>query len=212
MDFLAIKREMALQEKNHVEDDKRSDEERQDIINRNQDKKQDKISDPNEKQFHEILNDEKLKIPYRGDMRMVIILADDISKMNEKGLLPTLTTRDVVLSDERPGKDLQVLEENEQNLEGEINNEKNKQTINNIKDLLQGKNEKFNNLPEDAKNNLTTYMQEKMDIIEPYIIDENEGGKRKKHRRSRKKTSHKRKTKKHNKRKTKRRRKTKTKR
>ena len=39
-----------------------------------------------------------------------------------------------------------------------------------------------------------------------------EGGKRKKHRRSRKKTSHTRKTKKHNKRKTKRRRKTKTKR
>jgi hypothetical protein len=38
------------------------------------------------------------------------------------------------------------------------------------------------------------------------------GGKRKKHRRSRKKTSHKRKTKKNNKRKTKRRRKTKTKR
>ena len=209
MDYFAIKREMALKEKNHVEDDKRSDEEKQDIINRNQDKKQDKISDPNEKQFHEILNDENLNIPYRGDMRMVKILADDISEMKEMGQLPTLTTRDVVL--DLPEKEDRSLQKTEKNLEDRINNEKNKKTINNIKDLLQEKNEKFNELPEDAKNNLTTYMQEKMDIIEPYIIDENEGGKRKKHRRSRKKTSHKRKTKKHNKRKTKRRRKTKTK-
>ena len=203
-DYGAIMREMELKShkpQTRVKSDSQTDEERQDIIASYQDNKQGKISDPNETRFHEILNDEKLNIPYSGDMRRVKILADDISETEKKE--ESKITRDAVI--EEPVLFWQLFD-----------NKENKKAINNINDLLQEKNKKFNELSKDVKNFLTTYMKEKMNIIESYINDENdqddkEGGKRKKHRRSRKKTSHKRKTKKHNKRKTKRRRKTKTK-
>ena len=153
-----------------------------------------------------------------NSMELVKELANDISTMVKDGklVLPTRTktTRDVVYeNDYKEISDAQIEAANA--LEEKINDEKGDdyKAIVMVRDLLQKDSIELPGRNLDEKKFLKRYMQEKMNIIELFMLDNDdddddddedmEGGKRKKHRRSRKKTSHKRKTKKNNKRKTK---------
>ena len=163
---------------------------------------------PEDDRFYKIL--ENVDDTYRGDMRKVKFLANDISTMVKDGklVLPTKTTRDVVYeNDYKEISDAQIEAAN--TLEEKINDKggDDYKAIVKVRELLQQDSIKLpgRDLDEEKKEFLKTYMQKKMDIIELFMLDDDdmEGGKRKNHRRSKKKSSHKRKTKKNNKRKTK---------
>lgn len=127
--------------------------------------------------FYEIL--EYVDDTYRGDMKKVKFLANDISTMVKDGklVLPTRTktTRDVVYeSDYKETSDAQIDAENA--LEEKINDEEGHdyKAIVKIRNLLKNYNNELSTLNEDDKKFLKKYMQKKMDIIELFMLDDDD--------------------------------------
>ena len=138
--------------------------------------KQRKISDPDDKTFHEIL-DKVTNSKYREQMRMVKYIADDIMNKVDKFIL-----KDEINDNEGKIQDITKLL-HDKGIETKLGIDKDDVTV--LKKFMKKKLDIINEfILQNAPSDLNV------------DDDDKEGGKRKKHRRSRKKTSHKRKTKK----------------
>ena len=141
--------------------------------------KQRKISDPDDKTFHEIL-DKVTNSKYREQMRMVKYIADDIMNKVDKFIL-----KDEINDNEGKIQDITKLL-HDKGIETKLGIDKDDVTV--LKKFMKKKLDIINEfILQNAPSDLN---------VDDDDDDDMEGGKRKKHRRSRKKTSHKRKTKK----------------